>query len=101
MVDDLFPRETRRSLPIALLRAREAMMQHFRPMLAVHDLTEQQWRVLRVLAESGAKDATQLAELAQILGPSLSRYPAAADRAWSDRTQNQLGPTQGGSGIDP
>ena len=35
----LLPRNTRRSLPIALLRAREAVMTHFRPMLAAHELT--------------------------------------------------------------
>ena len=73
MIDDLFPHESRRSLPIALLRAREATMQHFRPMLASHGLTEQQWRVLRILSETGELDATTLAERAFILMPSLSR----------------------------
>ncbi|NEJ11240.1 homoprotocatechuate degradation operon regulator HpaR, partial [Rhizobium leguminosarum] len=38
MQDALLPRDTRRSLPIALLRAREAVMGHFRPMLALHDV---------------------------------------------------------------
>lgn len=41
-----------RSLPMALLRAREAVMSKFRPMLREHDLTEQQWRVLRALEAS-------------------------------------------------
>jgi hypothetical protein len=40
------------SLPMALLQAREAAMQLFRPLLAEHDLTEQQWRVLRALSAS-------------------------------------------------
>lgn len=66
-------RTTRRSLPIALLRARESVMAHFRPMLSRHDLTEQQWRVMRVLAEEGEMDATQLAAKALILAPSLTR----------------------------
>ena len=70
---ELRPRETRRSLPIALLRAREAVMSKFRPMLARHDISEQQWRVIRVLAEHGEMDATQLAERALVLGPSLTR----------------------------
>lgn len=61
------------SLPIALLRAREAVMQRFRPMLARHGLTEQQWRVLRTLAAHGELEVTQLAEASVILGPSLSR----------------------------
>lgn len=67
------PRQTRRSLPIALLRAREAVMARFRPMLASHDINEQQWRVIRVLSESGELDATDLAERAMILAPSLTR----------------------------
>lgn len=71
--DRLLPRNTRRSLPIALLRAREAVMSHFRPMLARLDVTEQQWRVIRVLAEAGTLDASDVAEKAFILAPSLTR----------------------------
>lgn len=71
--DALLPHNTRRSLPIALLRAREAVMGHFRPMLAQHEITEQQWRVIRILAESGQLDATEMAEKAFILAPSLTR----------------------------
>lgn len=63
----------RRSLAIGLLRAREAVMSHFRPMLAAHDVTEQQWRVIRALAEAGTLDATEVAEMAFILAPSLTR----------------------------
>ena len=36
-------RDTRHALPMAL-RAREAVMTRFRPMLAAHDINEQQWR---------------------------------------------------------
>lgn len=71
--DALLPRNTRRSLPIALLRAREAVMSHFRPMLAEHDITEQQWRVIRILAERGTVDASEMADRAFILAPSLTR----------------------------
>lgn len=73
MQDALLPRDTRRSLPIALLRAREAVMGHFRPMLAQHDVTEQQWRVIRILAEAGTLDASEMSERAFILAPSLTR----------------------------
>ena len=48
-------------------------MSHFRPMLAEHGLTEQKWRVLRVLQEQGPLDFTQVAELACLLRPSLTR----------------------------
>jgi homoprotocatechuate degradation regulator HpaR len=69
--------ETRRTLPFALLRAREAVMERFRPMLKKHDITEQQWRVIRILKEGGAFDAAQLAaQLAAqacVLPPSLTR----------------------------
>ena len=65
--------QTQRTLPIALLRAREAVMEYFRPLLAKHDVTEQQWRVMRVLDEAGTVDASFLARQACILAPSLSR----------------------------
>jgi homoprotocatechuate degradation regulator HpaR len=76
---DLLPSSTRRSLPMALLRAREVIMAHFRPMLARHDITEQQWRVLRVLAEAGPLEATELANQASILPPSLTRIIKALE----------------------
>ena len=67
-----FP-ETSKALPIAMLRAREALMISFRPILAKHGFTEQQWRVLRVLSEKGSSDAGKVAFDACILAPSLSR----------------------------
>jgi homoprotocatechuate degradation regulator HpaR len=66
-------RRRRRSLAMGLLRAREAVMSHFRPILADHDVTEQQWRVMRVLSEEGTLDATEVADKASILAPSLTR----------------------------
>ena len=66
-------RDFSRSLPMALLRAREAVMRHFRPSLRMHGLTEQQWRILRALASTGGIEVTELAHLAYLLGPSLSR----------------------------
>lgn len=71
--------ETRRTLPIALLRAREAVMDRFRPLLATHDITEQQWRVMRVLQETGESDATQLSQSANVLAPSLTRMLRALE----------------------
>ena len=54
-------------------------MARFRPMLARHDITEQQWRVLRVLAETGPLEATELASRASILPPSLTRIIRAME----------------------
>jgi len=42
-------------------------------MLAETDITEQQWRVLRVLAEFGTLDTKTLADRASLLFPSLTR----------------------------
>src|SRR5260221_13291735 len=66
-------REFSRSLPMSLLRAREAVMRHFRASLRNYDLTEQQWRILRALTAVDAIEVTELARVAFLLGPSLSR----------------------------
>lgn len=66
-------REFSRSLPMSLLRAREAVMRQFRPSLRHHSLTEQQWRILRALTAVDAIEVTELARVAFLLGPSLSR----------------------------
>lgn len=56
-----------------LLKAREAAMSRFRPMLRRHGLTEQQWRVIRALSEFGRIDAGELAKRSFLLAPSLTR----------------------------
>lgn len=66
-------RAFRRSLPMALLKAREAVMARFRPLLHEHDLTEQQWRVLRALTTADGFRAGELARVSSISMPSLSR----------------------------
>jgi len=62
-----------RSLPMELLRAREAVMRRFRPALRNHGVTEQQWRILRALAHAGPLEVSALAEATCLLAPSLSR----------------------------
>ncbi|WP_201165380.1 homoprotocatechuate degradation operon regulator HpaR [Pseudomonas sp. S60] len=62
----------RPSLTLTLLQAREAAMAFFRPALNAHDLTEQQWRVIRILRQQGELESHQLADLACILKPSMS-----------------------------
>lgn len=64
---------TARSLPIALIRARETAMAPIRRMLSDTGITEQQWRVLRVLAERGPLDTSRLASHACLLLPSVTR----------------------------
>jgi len=66
-------REFDQSLPMTLLKAREAVMRKFMPALREHDLSAQQWRVLRALNEAKSKDASEIADQCSILMPSLSR----------------------------
>ena len=47
-------------------------MAFFRPGLNEHDLTEQQWRVIRILRQQGELESHQLANQACILKPSMS-----------------------------
>jgi homoprotocatechuate degradation regulator HpaR len=62
-----------RSLPMQLMRAREAVMQRFRPHLHAHGLTDQQWRIIRVLVEVPALEILDLSERCGIHPASLSR----------------------------
>ncbi len=66
-------RRTDRSLPIALLRARETVMAPVRVMLSQSGISEQKWRVIRVLDEAGPMEQTALAQAACLLLPSLTR----------------------------
>lgn len=61
-----------RNLPRLLLQARESVMAHTRPQLREHALSDQQWRVLRVLGEHGVVETGKVAREAFILGPSLT-----------------------------
>lgn len=68
------------SLPMALMRARESVMRHFRPILAEHDVSEQQWRVLRALHDAEHPlSVGDLAARTHLLGPSLSRMLVALE----------------------
>lgn len=62
-----------KSLPMSLLRAREAVMRHFRVSLRHFGMTEQQWRVLRALTAVNTIEVTALADETFLLAPSLSR----------------------------
>ena len=73
MTDHLTAPLTNRSLPIALLRAREKVMGPIRAMLSDVGVTEQQWRVLRVLDERGPLDPTEIADRSVLLLPRLTR----------------------------
>jgi homoprotocatechuate degradation regulator HpaR len=61
------------SLGATLLMAREAVMAPLRPVLREHNITEPQWRVMRVIHDRGAADATGLAEVGLLHAPSVTR----------------------------
>jgi len=67
---------TSRSLPIALIRAREGVMGPIRHMLSKDGITEQQWRILRVLAEHDTLTASEVCDKASLLPPSFTRIAA-------------------------
>ena len=64
-----------RNLPRLLLQARESVMGHTRPSLRAHGLSDQQWRVLRVLGEHAHDSGVETGRVAKeafLLGPSLT-----------------------------
>lgn len=65
-------RDLTHSLPMALLRTREAVVQRFRTVLSRHGLTEQQWRILRALDGRDGLEVSLLAEQCRILLPSMT-----------------------------
>lgn len=71
---------THRNLPRLLLQTRESVMAHTRPSLRGHGLSDQQWRVLRVLGELGTVETGRVAREASILGPSLTGVLARMER---------------------
>lgn len=48
-------------------------MLNFRPLMREHDITEQQWRVIRALYGLDGLEATALAQKTMLLMPSLTR----------------------------
>lgn len=61
------------SLPIALLRARQATAHKFKRHTDAEGLTQPQWRVIRALAAGEALDVATLASRCVLMQPSVSR----------------------------
>lgn len=62
----------RRNLPLLLLQAREGVLARFRPLINSHGLTEQQWRIVRALLETGPLEPRAIVSLCGISSPSLA-----------------------------
>ncbi|MFZ6691952.1 homoprotocatechuate degradation operon regulator HpaR [Undibacterium sp. SXout20W] len=61
-----------RNLPQLFLKARGNLMAHFKPILSHFGLTDQQWRILRVLDEYEQLEPRELCDLCQISSPSMA-----------------------------
>jgi len=62
-----------RDLPVKIHRTREAFTAQFKETFQLHDISDQQFRVLRILSRRDMLETGQLAQLSMLLGPSLSR----------------------------
>src|ERR1700676_889079 len=62
----------RRNLPLMMLQAREHVIAHFRPILNAHGITEQQWRIVRLLLDTGPLEPHEIGELCRLSSPSLA-----------------------------
>jgi homoprotocatechuate degradation regulator HpaR len=62
----------RRNLPLLMLQAREHVIAHFRPILNAHGITEQQWRIVRLMLDTGPLEPHKIGELCRLSSPSLA-----------------------------
>jgi homoprotocatechuate degradation regulator HpaR len=98
---------TDRSLPIALIRARERVMGPIREMLADAGVTEQQWRVLRVLDEAGPLALAEIGRRAALQSPSVTRIVQGLEerglvgrlRDTADRRRQTISLTEAGAEV--
>jgi homoprotocatechuate degradation regulator HpaR len=68
----LTPRIRHRNLPQLFLKTRACLMSHFRPILKHFGLTDQQWRILRVLDEHEQLEPREICALCQIQSSSMA-----------------------------
>ncbi len=58
-------------MPLLLLHARENFVAHFRPILNAHGITDQQWRIVRVLLDTGPLEPREISKRCRVSNPSL------------------------------
>jgi homoprotocatechuate degradation regulator HpaR len=61
------------SIAAVMLSGKESVIAPMRSKLREHNITEPQWRVMRVINDRGATDATGLAEVGLLHAPSVTR----------------------------
>jgi homoprotocatechuate degradation regulator HpaR len=75
-----------RNLPLLMLQAREHVIGRFRPVLNAHGITEQQWRIVRVLLDAGGLEPREIGELCRLSSPSLAGVLKRMEEiGWVDR----------------
>jgi homoprotocatechuate degradation regulator HpaR len=96
-----------RSLPMVLMRTLDEVMPHFRAIYSAYELTDQQWRVLRVLWQEGVSNLNTLSERTLISSPSMvgvidrleSRNIVTRTRDPSSRRSVQIQVTEKGKAL--
>lgn len=96
-----------KSLPSMLLEAREAVMKVYRPILERSDISELQWRILRIVVQHGEMHPSAIAERGFVPSPSLSRALRVLEerelvaRDWdaTDKRRVVIKPTEAGSAL--
>ncbi|MBA5606209.1 homoprotocatechuate degradation operon regulator HpaR [Duganella sp. FT3S] len=70
-----------RDLPQLIGRTRESLMQYFRPLLHQFGISEQQWRILRGLAEHGELEPRELCQQCGMLSASMAGVLARMEKS--------------------
>ncbi len=81
------PPIARPNLPLLMLQARERILAFFRPILNQHGLTEQQWRIIRALLDTGPLEPREMVAVCAISSPSLAGVLARMDELGLVRRQ--------------
>ena len=95
------------SLPMLMNRALDAVMPRYRAVFAKYNITEQQWRILRVLWEQKSCSTSALAERTLIPAPSMvgivdrltSKGLVTRTRCDTDRRRVFIEATQAGTKL--
>lgn len=95
------------NMPLLLLKARDGLLQHFRPILNHYGVTEQQWRIMRALSEARMLEPRELCDLCQISSPSMSGILARMEETgWlarskfeGDQRRRQVHLSSAGAGL--
>lgn len=68
-----------RNVPLLLTHLRERHLARFRPLLHARGLTEQQWRVVRLLVDAGPLEPREIGRICGFSSPSLTGVLARMD----------------------